>query len=88
MTGTAIETAAGARDALAGAVEVLLSTPLEQLASAEVTGLLEALEVTRRRLDAVDARVLAEVEERRIAGDLGRTSVADLLTVRLRVGRG
>ncbi len=48
----------------------------------------ERLETVRRRADAVDARVLAEVEERRIAGDLGRTSVADLLSVRLRVGRG
>ncbi len=88
MTGTAVETATGAREALAGAVEVLLSMPLDQLASPEVAGLVDALEVTRRRLDAVDARVLAEVEERRIAGELGRTSVADLLSVRLRVGRG
>ena len=88
MTGTVIETAAGARVALSAAVDGLLSAPLEALASSEVTGLLEELEVARRRLDAVDARVLAEVEERRIAGDMGRTSVADLLSVRLRVGRG
>ena len=88
MRGTAVETAAGARVALSAAVDGLLSAPLEALASSEVTGLLEELEVARRRLDAVDARVLAEVEERRIAGDMGRTSVADLLSVRLRVGRG
>ncbi len=88
VTGSADQTASGAREALSGAVDVLLSAPLDQLGSSEVVGLAEALEVTRRRLDAVDARVLAEVEERRVAGDLGRTSVADLLSVAFRVGRG
>ena len=74
--------------ALDGAVETLLSAPLAALASLDVVEVVERLETVRRRADAVDARVLAEVEERRIAGDLGRTSVADLLSVRLRVGRG
>ncbi len=74
--------------ALDGAVETLLSAPLAALASLDVVEVVERLETARRRADAVDARVLAEVEERRIAGDLGRTSVADLLSVRLRVGRG
>ena len=74
--------------ALDGAVETLLSAPLETLASLDVVEVVKRLESVRRRFDAVDARVLAEVEERRIAGDLGRTSVADLLSVRLRVGRG
>ena len=73
---------------LDGAVETLLSAPLENLAALDVVEVVERLETVRRRADAVDARVLAEVEERRIAGDLGRTSVADLLSVRLRVGRG
>ncbi len=74
--------------ALDGAVETLLSAPLAALASLDVVEVVERLETARRRADAVDARVLSEVEERRIAGDLGRTSVADLLSVRLRVGRG
>jgi hypothetical protein len=70
---------------LRAGVDALLGADLSGLAAAEVTELLSGLEVQRRRLPGVDHRVLAEVADRGLAGDYGRTSTADLLVTLLRV---
>src|SRR5947209_6434924 len=66
-------------------VDGLLAASLSSSSSVEVATLLSSLETERRRLEAVDQRVLAEVTERGIAGDYARTSPADLLVTTLRV---
>lgn len=70
---------------LRAAVDVLLEADLTVLGSPELTGLLRHLEVERRRLTAVDHRVVSEVDQRGAAGEHGRTGAADLLTTMLRV---
>jgi hypothetical protein len=75
----------GAADALRSVVDGLLSTELAALPGVEVTALLTDLEVQRRRLEAVDQRLVAEAAERGLAGEYGRTSTADLLVALLRV---
>jgi hypothetical protein len=72
-------------EALRTAVDGFLSAELHTLSGGEVMGLLEAVEVQRRRLEAVDQRLLAEADERRLAGEYARSSVEELLTARLRV---
>ena len=74
--------------ALAAAVDGLLSADLTGVGSVELTQVLAGVEVQRRRLDAVDVRLVAEVEERRVCGDYARTCTADLLVSLLRVSRG
>jgi hypothetical protein len=73
---------------LAAAVDALMATELAALPAVEVTGLLAGIEVQRRRLEAVDQRLLAEVGERGIAGEYGRSSPVDLLVNLLRVTPG
>src|SRR4051812_11517130 len=70
---------------LRAAVDGLLAASLSAESSVEVVSLLVSLEVQRRRLEAVDQRVLAEVTERGIAGEYARCSPADLLVTTLRV---
>ena len=74
--------------ALAAAVDGLLSADLTGVSSTELTQVLAGVEVQRRRLDAVDVRLVAEVEERRVCGDYARTCTADLLVSLLHVSRG
>lgn len=73
---------------LRAGVDGLLAASLSTQSSEEVAGLLASLENERRRLEAVDQRVLAEVSERGIAGDYARSSPADLLVTMLRVAPG
>ncbi len=73
---------------LRAGVDALLSTELSTLSAVEVTALMSALEVERRRLEAVDHRVVAEAAERGIAGEYARTSTQDLLVTVLRVSPG
>ncbi|GAB2487509.1 HNH endonuclease signature motif containing protein [Jatrophihabitans fulvus] len=73
--------------ALRAAIDGLLSVDLTGCDAEAFLASVDALEVQSRRLAAVDARWLAEVDDRRLAGELGRTSVADVLTVRLHVAR-
>jgi hypothetical protein len=75
-------------DALRAAVDGLLSLELAAVPSVEVAALLTELEVQRRRLEAVDQRVLAETVQRGIAGDYARTGPVDLLVNLLRVSPG
>ena len=69
-------------------VDALLATPAAALPAAEVTGLLAELEVQRRRLQAVDQRLLTEVVQRGLAGDYGRPGPVELLVTLLRVTPG
>jgi hypothetical protein len=70
---------------LRAGVDGLLAASLSAESSVEVAQLLTSLETERRRLAAVDQRVLAEVTDRGIAGDYARTSPTDLLVTNLRV---
>jgi hypothetical protein len=67
------------------AVDGLLAANLPGLSSAGLVGVLAEVEVQRCRLAAVDVQVVAEAEDRRVAGEYGRTSTADLLVQVLRV---
>ncbi|WP_375479434.1 DUF222 domain-containing protein [uncultured Jatrophihabitans sp.] len=67
------------------AVERLLDALLTPVASVELAQTLVELETQRRRLEAVEHRLLPEVAERGLAGDYGRASTADLLVELLRV---
>jgi hypothetical protein len=71
--------------ALRAAVDALIGTDLGVLPGVEVAGLLAEIETERRRLEAVDTLVVAEVSERGIAGEYARTSAMDLLVNLLRV---
>ena len=66
--------------ALAAAVDGLLDVPFDLLAEGDLLPTLEALEVERRRLEAVDQRLLA-------AAGLGRPGLVDALVTQLRLDR-
>ncbi|WP_460607358.1 DUF222 domain-containing protein, partial [Jatrophihabitans fulvus] len=66
----------------------LLAADLIGCDAAAFLASVDELESQSRRLAAVDARWLSELNDRHLAGELGRTSVADVLTVRLHVARG
>src|SRR5689334_7080899 len=76
MAGGALATAI---DSLAAAVDALLGCELSVEAAPELAESFARLEVQRRRLVAVDHRLVAELRERGIAGEYGRTGTADLL---------
>ncbi|HEV7204584.1 MAG TPA: hypothetical protein VGN18_08215, partial [Jatrophihabitans sp.] len=68
-----IDTAVSEASALLRAgVDGLLAADLTALSSVEVAGLLSALEVQRRRLDAIDVAVIAQVGARGVAGEYAR----------------
>jgi hypothetical protein len=69
-------------------VDALLSMDLTAGSSEDLTATVVELETERRRLEAVDARVLAQVADRGVAGQYCRYSAADLLTTLLRVSPG
>ncbi|HKC28546.1 MAG TPA: DUF222 domain-containing protein [Jatrophihabitans sp.] len=79
------QTASGAVAALEAAVDGLLAMPLTGFAGPDVTALVQAVEVQRRRLEAVDQQLVAEAVQRGIAGEYARTSPTDLLVSLLRV---
>lgn len=70
---------------LRAGVDGLLAAPLSGLDGAAVLGLVQELEVQRRRLDAVDVRVVGQAQSRWVAGDYGQTSTAELLAQALRI---
>src|SRR5690349_24689071 len=76
MAGGALATAI---DSLAAAVDALLGCELSVEAAPEVAESCARLEVQRRRLVAVDHSMIAELRERGIAGEYGRSGTADLL---------
>ena len=73
---------------LRAALDTLLAADLSRLGGAEVLEVLEAVEAQRRRLAAVDQVLLAEVEQRGLAGEHGCPSGERLLRQVLRVGCG
>jgi hypothetical protein len=70
---------------LRAGVDALLSAQLTPADATEVSEALVELETERRRLEAVDQRLLAEVADRGIAGEYCRYGPADLLVTLLRV---
>src|SRR4249919_2413649 len=77
---TALAHLAAAREQL-GAVEVA------RLAGDELLELVAALEADTRQRASVQHAVVAELEARGVAGELGCSSMAVLLSERLRIGR-
>src|SRR6476661_3544169 len=72
---------------LAAAREQLTGVDLAALSGDELLELLTALEVDARRRAAVGYAVVAELEARGVAAELGCASTAVLLSERLRIGR-
>src|SRR4051812_31593053 len=70
---------------LHAAVDGLLGVPVEGLAATELASLLEAVEVQRRRLEAVDQRLVAGASAGGVAAAFGQAGVADVLTSLLRI---
>src|SRR3954469_15441224 len=70
---------------LRAGVDALLGTPVEGLAATELASLLEAIEVQRRRLEAVDQRLLAAASMAGVAAAVGQAGVGDVLTGLLRI---
>src|SRR3954451_10166295 len=70
---------------LRAGVDALLGAPVDGLAATELTSVLEAVEVQRRRLEAVDQRLLAAASTVGVAAAFGQAGVADVLTYLLRI---
>src|SRR4051794_41588384 len=70
---------------LRAGVDALLGAPVDGLAATELASLLEAIEVQRRRLEAVDQRLLAAASMAGVAAAFGQAGVADVLTSLLRI---
>src|SRR4051794_36868377 len=71
--------------ALQAAVDGLLAAPVEGLSSAELASLLERVEVQRRRLEAVDQRLLAAASTAGVAAHFGQPGLAGVLSPLLRI---
>src|SRR4051794_36863944 len=70
---------------LRAGVDALLGAPVDGLAATELASVLEAVEVQRRRLEAVDQRLLAAASTAGVAAAFGQAGVADVLTSLLRI---
>src|SRR4051794_18473797 len=70
---------------LRAGVDALLGAPVEGLAATELASVLKAVEVQRRRLEAVDQRLLAAASSAGVAAAFGQAGVADVLTSLLRI---
>src|SRR4051794_41964876 len=70
---------------LRAGVDALLGAPVERLAATDLASVLEAVEVQRRRLEAVDQRLLAAASSAGVAAAFGQAGVADVLTSLLRI---
>src|SRR6476646_6658603 len=64
---------------LEAAVDDLLDADVSTATGAELSGWFTRLEAQRRRLEAVDHSVVAQLKEAHLAGGFGAASVADLL---------
>ena len=69
-------------------VDALLGCDTARLDAVALAAVLQEVEVQRRRLDAVDARLLAAAQEHRLAGEFGATSLRDMLVGLLRLSPG
>jgi hypothetical protein len=79
------ESASDAVAAVRGGVDALLDCDFSMLHRQELTDLLCELERQTRRLAAVDHEVVAEVDQRNVAGELACTDTAALLSNLLRI---
>src|SRR3954453_17370773 len=70
---------------LRAGVDALLGAPVEGLAATELTAVLESLEVERRRLEAVDQRLLAAASSGGVGALFGQPGLAGVLTSLLRI---
>src|SRR3954463_4364931 len=66
-------------------VDAMLAAPLDALAAAELASVIESIEVQRRRLEAVDQKLLATASSAHLPAELGRAGLADVLSCLLRV---
>jgi hypothetical protein len=71
--------------ALSAAVDDLLAAPISRYQPDELLALLAAVGTQLRRLAAVDARLVGEVDLRTLGAELGARSTAGLLSQLLRV---
>jgi len=85
MEGTPAGSAAKAVALLGAAVDALLGAELSCLPALELTSTLAAIEVQRNRLDAVDARLLGEIDSRGVATEMCAASTAALVSDVLRL---
>jgi hypothetical protein len=72
-------------EALVSAVDDLLAGSFDELEPAELVRVIEALEVQRRRLAAVDQLVLAVAAEAGVAGRFGHPGLAEVLVNLLQI---
>lgn len=77
--------AAEALRSVRAGIDALLSCGLDAVTAPELTELLSALETQRRRLEAVDQRLLATMGERGVPGEFARSTTAELMVTLLRV---
>jgi hypothetical protein len=69
-------------------IGALLDTETAVLSGVQLTTLLAEVEAQRRRLDAVDQLLLAEIDRQGLAGEYGRGTTANLLTHLVHVSPG
>src|SRR3954454_23484132 len=72
-------------DRLRADVDDLLAAPFDGLAATDLASVIESVEVQRRRLEAVDQKLLATASSAHLPAELGRAGLADVLTCLLRV---
>jgi Domain of unknown function (DUF222) len=73
---------------LSAAVDDLLTAPISRYQPEELLALLAAVDTELRRLAAVDARLVGEVDQRNLGAELGARTTAGLLGQLLRVAPG
>src|SRR5690242_20600939 len=73
---------------LSAAVDDLLTAPISRYGRDELLGLLAAVDTQLRRLAAVDAALIGEVDLRNLGAELGARNTAGLLGQLLRVAPG
>src|SRR6478672_7106499 len=76
MAGSGLKAAVAS---LCAAVDELLECELSTESAGDLAGLFAEFEVQRRRLEAVDHVLIAQLAETRLAGEFGSASTADLL---------
>ena len=82
MGGSEFAAAVGAFHA---AVERLLDSDLAGVEPVELAGLFRDLETDRRRMEAIDHAMVAQLHDAQVAGEFGRTSTAELLVELTRI---
>src|SRR3954469_2654717 len=66
-------------------VDAMLAAPSDALAATDLASVIESIEVQRRRLEAVDQKLLGAASAAGVAAEFGRAGLADVLSCLLRV---